>query len=133
MMSWRRAAQGRDRLALHRHNLASLMLRSQAAIDDLAVHLQMVNSARARARSRDLVLGDLLARQLVGLPVPVYGVWGDGDVTALPDLPARADLLWRMQPDAGFVVIPQAGHWVQYEQAKAFDAALLDITGDHRA
>jgi pimeloyl-ACP methyl ester carboxylesterase len=42
-------------------------------------------------------------------------------------LPARARLLRGIQPQAPFVVIGDAGHWVQYEAPEAFNAALLEV------
>jgi pimeloyl-ACP methyl ester carboxylesterase len=47
----------------------------------------------------------------------------------MADLPARARLLRGVQPGAPFVVIADAGHWVQYEQAEAFNQALLEALG----
>ncbi len=125
MMSWRRIVDARERRALHRHNLATLMLHDAGRIDDLAIHLQTANSAAARVRSRDLSLGDSLARLLPGVAVPVTGIWGAEDVTARPDLPARGRLLRHAQPLATFCTIVHAGHWVQYEDSEGFHHALL--------
>lgn len=125
MMSWRRIVDARERRALHRHNLATLMVHDAGRIDDLAIHLQTVNSAAARVRSRDLSLGDSLARLLPGIAAPVTGIWGAEDVTARSDLPARGRLLRQAQPQAAFCTIVGIGHWVQYEDPDGFHHALL--------
>ncbi len=105
LKSWRHIEDAAGRLAVHRENLAILMLADGAAIDDLAVHLQAENAARGR----------------------IAGIWGERDATAMHDLPARARLLRSIQPSAPFIVIADAGHWVQYEAAEAFDEVLLQV------
>jgi pimeloyl-ACP methyl ester carboxylesterase len=55
------------------------------------------------------------------------GIWGEADATTGAFLDARRDLLRSLDPAAEFVVIPGAGHWVQYEAPAAFNAALDKI------
>ncbi len=55
------------------------------------------------------------------------GIWGERDATAMEDLPARARLLRGIQGGAPFIVIADAGHWVQYEAPDAFNATLLEL------
>ena len=38
-----------------------------------------------------------------------------------------------IDPEAEFVVIPDAGHWVQFEAAAQFNQALLGILSNRRA
>jgi pimeloyl-ACP methyl ester carboxylesterase len=127
---WRSVPDPAEQMALHRENLAILMIADPARIDDLAVHLQAENAMRGRTRSPPIARTDTLARVLPLVRARLAGIWGERDVTAMDDLPARARLLRGIQPAAPFIVIADAGHWVQYEQAAAFDAALLALLGE---
>jgi 2-hydroxy-6-oxonona-2,4-dienedioate hydrolase len=125
LKSWRHLSDEADRLAIHRENLAILMLADAAKIDDLAVYLQSENAPRGRVNSPPIAMTDTLTRVLPQLRGRLAGIWGERDATAMEDLPARARLLRGIQPQAPFIVIADAGHWVQYEAAEAFNQALL--------
>jgi pimeloyl-ACP methyl ester carboxylesterase len=127
LKSWRHLADEAGRLAIHRENLAILMLADPAKIDDLAVYLQSENAPRGRVNSPPIAMTDTLTRMLPQLRGRLAGIWGERDATAMEDLPARARLLRGIQPQAPFVVIGDAGHWVQYEAPEAFNAALLEV------
>lgn len=114
-----------ERISALKHNLNTLMLRHASSIDELAVYIQEWNDARSRVRSRRMSLGDSLAQALPQIEARVGGIWGELDITAGEFLPMRAQLIRRSQPDAPFSVIENAGHWVQYEAAEAFNEALL--------
>jgi len=111
---------------LQRTNLGILMFADAGRIDDLAVHLQQENVARARVKSRRFAPRDLLSPVLPRIKAPLGGIWGECDVTAHPWVDDRRDLLRQAQPGAFFAVIPGAGHWVMYEAADAFNRVLLD-------
>jgi pimeloyl-ACP methyl ester carboxylesterase len=111
---------------LQRTNLGILMFADAGLIDDLAVHLQQQNVARARMKSRRFAPLDLLRSVLPRITAPLGGIWGERDATAYPWVEDRRDLLRQVQPDAFFGVIPGAGHWVMYEAADAFNRVLLD-------
>jgi pimeloyl-ACP methyl ester carboxylesterase len=115
-----------EMLALQRTNLAILMFADAGKIDDLAVHLQAENVARARLKSRLFAPQNLLEPVLPRIAAPLGGIWGERDATAYPWVDDRRDMLRRIQPGAFFAAIPGAGHWVMYEAADAFNRALLD-------
>jgi len=125
--SWRGVKDPVARAAIHRKNLAILMIADPAKIDDLAVHLQMTNAERGRTKSPPIARTDTLARILPKVEGRLAGIWGERDNTAMDDLPARGALLRSIQPAAPFVVIPEAGHWVIFEAADAFNKVLLDL------
>ncbi len=127
LLSWRHIEDEAGRLAVHRENLALLMLADRTKIDDLAVHLQAENAPRGRVNSPPIAMTDTLTRVLPRVRGRLAGIWGERDATAMEDLPARARLLRGIQPSAPFLVIADAGHWVQYEAADAFDQALLAV------
>jgi pimeloyl-ACP methyl ester carboxylesterase len=126
---WSDLPHGSAREPVHRHNLGALMLTRPGSIDPVAVALHAANVERDRMRRRRLMLTDLLRRTLPRIACPVSGLWGADDVlyrgrvetvrAALADAPHLHSL----------VFLPGAGHWVQYEQAAAFDAALAEALG----
>lgn len=112
---------------VYHQNLRVLMFADPANIDALAVHLQAENIRRARFRSRPFAATDTLARALADVTARVSTIWGTRDIIARPSLEARLDILRRHHPDLEVRLIEGAGHWVAYEAADRFNAALLDV------
>jgi pimeloyl-ACP methyl ester carboxylesterase len=103
------------------------MLHSEDAIDDLAVALQAANVPHDRLQRRRLAMTDALRRALLVIRCPVDAIYGDKDALYLDKLPELEARL-REGPTFGeLVFVPQAGHWVQYEAAGAFNRALLRL------
>jgi len=113
--------------AVYRQNLAVLMFADPANIDALAVHLQAENIKRARFRSRPFASTDNLARALADVSAPLSTIWGTRDIIARPSLVARLDILRRHHPELAVRLIEGAGHWVAYEAAERFNAAMLEL------
>src|SRR5690606_36307597 len=105
------ATQRRDIL---RHNLNELMLYRHDP-DELALDVHEISCLATRFRSRTASQGDGMVRALRQYAGPVLLIWGEQDVTArarqvAPAIAAQgAGREWR--------VVPDAGHWVQYEGA----------------
>ncbi len=127
MRGWRDLADPAAREAVHRHNLAALMMADPRNIDELAVHLQTTNTVRGRINSRRLSWMGTLPGVLPQLAAPLRGIWGESDFAARGRLEVFAERLNAMQPGATFTAIPGAGHWVQFEAAPAFNAVLLRL------
>src|SRR3546814_18824639 len=89
--------------------------------------MQMTNTMRAVVKSRYISRTASLAQVLPDVKAKLAGIWGELDGTTHPYTQERADLIRSIQPDAPFRVIPNSGHWVQYETPEAFDATLLEI------
>lgn len=123
---WRGIDDEAERRAIHRHNLAEIMIGDPAHIDDMAVWIQSVNAPRARTDSVQFGATDTLARAIETLDAPVNGIYGTLDMAA-PHFAEREALLKRHDPAARLVLIEGAGHWIAYEAADAFNEALLDI------
>ena len=132
MHNWRLLDDLAAQREAHRNNLEVLMLHDPANVDALALRMQTLIAPRTRINSRAISRTDALTRTLDQFPAPLAGIWGTHDVTAGEFLDQRESLLRKHDPDAEFVRIP-AGHWVQYEAAEAFHAALLDILAVKRA
>ncbi|MBL8329317.1 MAG: alpha/beta fold hydrolase [Rubrivivax sp.] len=133
LRAWETEAPGPAREAAHRHNLMQLMLAHASSADALAVHIHGANVERDRLRRRRLMRTDLLLRTLPQLRCRVDGLWGALDFIER----LRPGLVARSLPQAphfgSLQLLPDAGHWVSYEAAEAFNAALLKLLGPARA
>jgi pimeloyl-ACP methyl ester carboxylesterase len=121
LTSWRDQPTVEGRLAAHRNNLAALMLHGE--VDELAVALQAANVPRDRMQRRKLAMTDILARTLPTLQCRVDAIYGEQDALYRDVLPALGTKLSEARVRE-FLLVPGAGHWLPYEDAPAFHAAL---------
>ena len=111
---------------IYRHNLEVMMISNKQKIDTQTLELQKKNIARDRLKRRRIARGDILLELQNDWKCPVYAVWGELDalykekIHLVKDKFANCNL-------RDFKVIPDAGHWVQYEQANEFNIHLLNI------
>jgi pimeloyl-ACP methyl ester carboxylesterase len=110
-----------------RRNLEILMLHDPAKVDGVAIHMQILNTTRAKTRSRDMGLAYRLSEVLPRVRTPLTGIWGEFDSTTYPHIQERIDLFRALQPDFVMNIIPEAGHWVAYEAADAFNRKLIEV------
>ena len=115
------------RREVHRQTLEILMFADPARIDDLAVDMQIANVARSRFRSREFAGTDDIRTALARVAVPLKAIWGGRDAIARPSVAACYEVLRLHHPELITRTIPDAGHWVMYETADAFNAALLEL------
>lgn len=115
------------RRATARNNLAVLMFADPRNVDDLAIDIQLVNTARARFRSRPLSLSDTVLRNLPLISARRNAIWGAEDITAKGMLTQRNAAITNADPAAQIVVMDGIGHWVQYEAADAFNKCYLGM------
>ena len=110
-----------------RRNLELLMLHDPRNVDGVAIYMQILNTTRARTRSRDMGIAGALSNVLPQVRTPLTGIWGEFDSTTYPYIQERIDLFTALQPDFVMNVIPGAGHWVSYEAADAFNQKLIEV------
>jgi pimeloyl-ACP methyl ester carboxylesterase len=124
LRAWQAEPPGPAREAVHRHNLERLMLANPSSVDALALRIHDDNLQRDRMRQRRLQATDLLLRTLPTISCPVAGIWGAEDALyrGRPDVVEHA--LGQAPSFESLLFIPHAGHWVQYENAPAFNAVL---------
>lgn len=118
--------------SLHRRNLQKLMFCDPQAADDLAVTIHRGNLAKARLRSRGIARTSVLADSLRDLPCRLGCIFGAQDATLRPDLAGVCSFVEEIKPGTPIHVVPDAGHWVQYEAAGAVNALLSDLVEEDR-
>jgi len=116
--------------SVHRDNLAILMLSGPAAVDDLAVFVQMESIRRARFKSGRIPVSDVLLKALPAVRARISWIWAGRDAFT-GEGPERIEMQRRLiapvQPDLDFRVIEDSGHWTPYEAAARVNATLLEI------
>ena len=123
--AWRHLLDAGQRTEVHRRNLAALMLHHPASITATALHLHQANVLRDRMKGRSLSRTDVLARALLKVRCPVLAIYGTEDALYRGQM-HRLEPVLRQAPGFGaLTLIPNAGHWVQFELPEAFNAALL--------
>lgn len=116
-----------DKLDVHRRVLEILMISRPERIDDFAIQLQADNIRKARFRSRPHASSDTVRQTLADVKIPLRTIWGANDIVAHPSLDTVLEILREHHPELKSEIIPDAGHWVMFEQADAFNAALLGM------
>jgi len=114
MRQWRQAESPEQRREILRHNLNQLMLYRHAP-DDLALAVHEISCVATRFRSRSASQGDGMVQALRQYGGPALLVWGEHDVTAQARQVAPA--VAADGPGRQWRIVPEAGHWVQYEGA----------------
>jgi pimeloyl-ACP methyl ester carboxylesterase len=132
LSKWRHLSTREELFAVHRQNLATLMIHDPKNVDDLAIYLQAENTSRARIDSRAVAQATNVPEVLLDLHVPMDGIWGASDAVSKERLPVLKELLKRVDPASQFVVVENTGHWVQYEAADFVNKTLLKILGTAR-
>lgn len=98
------------------------------AVDPLALRIHHDNLGRSRLGSRKVARAGTLEEALRRVKCPLYGIWGEEDVMAYPDLASIRELF--VSPDVAgrqaraFDVLPGVGHWAAYEGADDFNRLL---------
>jgi 2-hydroxy-6-oxonona-2,4-dienedioate hydrolase len=90
------------------------------------VDLQEANVSRDRLRRRRIARTDVLTQAQTRWVCPVHGVWAESDALYTDTLQQVPQVLSRI---ASFSVVPNAGHWVMFENPEAFHAAVDPLLG----
>ena len=126
LKGWRHLPTPEAQEVVHRHNLMALMLQHPNSLDDLALSLHAANVARDRMPRRRMSSTDIVAKTLPQLQVPVSAIYGEQDALYKGRLPELQAAMENQSAHWGqWHTVAGAGHWVQYEAAQGFNAALL--------
>ena len=110
--------------AIVRANMESLMVLHPQTLDETALSLHYANLARDRLRRRRISRTAVMTQLQKRWQCPVHAVWGSGDILIAHDRPRLREVLSGCDL-RGLDLVDDAGHWVQYERAKAFEEVLL--------
>lgn len=110
-------------------NLGQWMLSAVPFADDPVVDQQLSNIDRTRFNSRRVSHRATILDDLVRITAPVQFVWGAQDKLAHPSIQSRADACRAVRGDVSIAVVPDGGHWIQYEQADLVNRLLMDFHG----
>jgi pimeloyl-ACP methyl ester carboxylesterase len=138
LLDWRDAARAQDDAALARtmrHNLLMHMLEHPASIDEQALELHTAACISTRFHSKKISLAGglvdaLTTAQRVNPTMQLSAMWGEHDVTCTPHTVLRALQAAGLQLQRSMVV-PHAGHWVQYEAPDAANSFVLQALAKH--
>jgi 2-hydroxy-6-oxonona-2,4-dienedioate hydrolase len=115
------------RIAIAAANLGSFMLAKPAAPDDPVVAIQLANIDGTRFDSRRVSRRTTMPEDLPRIPGPVKMIWGALDNLPIPSLAERVGECRRLRPDVRITVVPDGGHWIQYDQPDAINRLLIDF------
>jgi 2-hydroxy-6-oxonona-2,4-dienedioate hydrolase len=127
LRGWRHLSEPAEREAVHQGNLAALMLYHKESIDELALGVHIANMSRDRMKGRRLSRTDALAQSLQAVQCPVDAIYGSEDALYLGNMEQLAQTLRRIPNFKSFRTIEDAGHWVQFERADAFNETLITL------
>jgi hypothetical protein len=109
---------------VHRHNLSVLIIADPAAIDDLAIDVQIENVRQTQLCAGDVPASDALVRVLPRIRAPIATFWGEQNAFFRSDAADCRRLLHAAHLDASIPMIPGTGQWTTYEAADVVNAAL---------
>ena len=115
------------RAAIAAANLGVFMLAQSASPDDPVVPIQLANIDGTRFDSRRVSRRSTMWEDLPRIPAPVQMIWGALDNLPIPSLAARAEACRAVRPDIKVAIIPDGGHWIQYDQPDAVNRLLIDF------
>lgn len=112
-----------ERAAVHHNNLRAIMLHDEALLTPDLLDLQELNVRRDRLRRRRIARSDALLALQSQWTCEVHGIWGELDALYKGKMDLLPDRLSQCQLKS-FHLVKNAGHWVQFEQAPAFNDLL---------
>jgi pimeloyl-ACP methyl ester carboxylesterase len=127
LVSLRRIEDPAERITAVRHNLQTMLIAHERNIDDLALHLYNLDTARRKLPRVSFRGSAGIRDDLPGLRVQgrLAVISGADDQVIGHGAEAQAEALRALRPDARYQAIEGAGHWVMYEAAERYNEALL--------
>jgi pimeloyl-ACP methyl ester carboxylesterase len=134
LKGWRHLPTEALQAEAHRHNLMALMLKHERSLDALAMAVHAANVKRDRMPRRRLSSTPIVAAALPQIQCPLHVIYGEGDALYKGRWPEVAALFKDQAPRlTSWHLVPDSGHWVQYERPDAFQLALLACTAETAA
>ena len=123
MKGFRENMSAEERAAVHRNNLLAIMLHDPAWVTPDLLEMQEANVRRDRLRRRRIARSDALLGLQSQWTCEVHGMWGELDALYKGKMDQLPERLGQCQLKS-FHLVKNAGHWVQFEQASAFNDLL---------
>ena len=127
MISWRDAKTEEELNAAQRHNLSVMMIHKQEKIDEMAINLQTLNTRGTKVRSLEIVASHDLPNRILNISQPIDIIWGEFDVTLIKGIDDAQSRMKELIPDVKFHIIPNSGHWIQFEEYEKFNSTIEKI------
>lgn len=116
MVRWRNIKDPASLVQAHSNNLQVLMLRPNANISQNTAMIQHAMTTRARLRYQPGKAGPPAREILRQLRPDIIAIWGEDDVLVRNHFQSAKDLIDSLESGSQMHIVPDAGHWVQYEQ-----------------
>ncbi len=113
--------------SVHRRNLEMMMLADPSKISEETVTLHRENIERARFRNWGLSWTNSVVGYLAEMKFPVQLMFGEKDVVAKPTVADRVRRCRDAKSDLKVRIIPDAGHWAQYEAPQEVNDHLIQF------
>lgn len=126
---WRGVEDRAERNAILRHNLGALMLAHPESADDLTLEVYRTDLEQSRLRVPTFI-DTLDTSILTKIGTRIYAVTGAQDPIPSPNLEAQQKELVALRPDVKYWTVPNAGHWVMWEDAAGFNEIADKILGE---
>ncbi|MGB0574351.1 MAG: alpha/beta fold hydrolase [Hyphomicrobiales bacterium] len=127
MKNWRAATTKDELFEAQRYNLSVMMIHKLEKIDEQAITIQTLNTRGGKVRSLDIVASHDLPHRLLGVTQPIDIIWGEFDVTLINGYDDAHQVMTTLIPSITCHQIKNSGHWIQFEEAKAFNKILKEI------
>ncbi|WP_088622390.1 alpha/beta fold hydrolase [Oceanicola sp. 22II-s10i] len=124
LAKWRGMPIPEHRAAAHAQNVGLLMLTGPDSVTDEAVAIQMAHAELARGRNKGLFSSLDVPGDLQRMEAELTVIYGSRDALTWRYLDQRRENVAAWKPGAEFHVIPEVGHWVQYQAADEVNAIL---------
>jgi len=127
MKNWRGASTKEELFEAQRYNLSVMMIHKSEKIDEQAIIIQTLNTRGGKVRSLDIVASHNLPNRLLDITQPIDIIWGEFDVTLINGYDDAYQIMTSLIPSITCHLIKNSGHWIQFEEAKAFNQIIKKI------
>jgi len=131
LQSIRTSESDTEKREIIRQNLNTMMIVDPGRITEETIDLQIANVARKRLTAKPPSRSDLLIKTCNNLQIDrINIIYGTKDIYKMRTEPAYSKALVKVHPGLVINEVEGAGHWVQYENPKAFNAILQRCLGE---
>ena len=127
MRNWRAAETKEELFEAQRYNLSVMMIHKLEKIDNQAITIQTLNTRAGKVRSLDIVASHDLPTRLLDIIQPIDIIWGEFDVTLINGYDDAYQIMTSLIPKITCHKIKNSGHWIQFEEAGAFNQIIKQI------